>query len=389
MYTVNEFTKLIEPKPIKKVFQTKLVTELVKVTLDNGEWFECTPEHLLMLRDGQFAQAQTLGPGTSLMPLYTKISDKGLVGYRLFYEPEEDRWHYEHRRFCLDKLEKGMLVHHANFNKLDNTPTKLQGMSKAKHRMIHNNATQDYCKNAQSVKDWHMKMKDSEEYAARSQKLRDVMLAKRSKELQDKLDAKQDRISRIENYYGVVWSELSVNEQNSYSNKFYKVEDPEGTARRYREARKKVDSKSEQQRRATLSKVMSSMRWYTNGIDNIYVKPDAQIPEGYYLGRSVNSRKNHKIVSVETIHKCCKVYDLEIVDNHNFALAAGVFVHNSKDCADALCGSIWTLVKEAPVNTPPPTKVSSAIAAVNGRYGGSSNRKAPSALSAIGGIRRY
>ena len=28
-------------------------------------------------------------------------------------------------------------------------------------------------------------------------------------------------------------------------------------------------------------------------------------------------------------------------DNHNFALKAGVFVHNSKDSADALCGAIW------------------------------------------------
>ena len=52
--------------------------------------------------------------------------------------------------------------------------------------------------------------------------------------------------------------------------------------------------------------------------------------------------KNHKIISIEYITKPCKVYDLEIEDNHNFALATGVFVHNShKDIGDAVAGSIW------------------------------------------------
>ena len=52
--------------------------------------------------------------------------------------------------------------------------------------------------------------------------------------------------------------------------------------------------------------------------------------------------KNHKIVSIERITKPCRVFDLEIVDNHNFALAAGVIVHNShKDISDSVCGSIW------------------------------------------------
>lgn len=41
---------------------------------------------------------------------------------------------------------------------------------------------------------------------------------------------------------------------------------------------------------------------------------------------------------IEFITKQCSVYDLEIEDNHNFSLDAGVIVHNSsKDVADALC----------------------------------------------------
>lgn len=41
------------------------------------------------------------------------------------------------------------------------------------------------------------------------------------------------------------------------------------------------------------------------------------------------------------------MYDLTIKDNHNFALDVGVFVHNSKDIVDSLCGSVYTASKYA------------------------------------------
>ena len=40
------------------------------------------------------------------------------------------------------------------------------------------------------------------------------------------------------------------------------------------------------------------------------------------------------------------VYDLTVPMTENFALAAGPFVHNSKDCADALAGVLWTLSQQ-------------------------------------------
>lgn len=38
---------------------------------------------------------------------------------------------------------------------------------------------------------------------------------------------------------------------------------------------------------------------------------------------------NHKIKRIEKVHKTMDVYDIEIPNTHNFALATGVFVHNS------------------------------------------------------------
>ncbi|MDI6758679.1 MAG: DNA gyrase subunit A [Candidatus Omnitrophota bacterium] len=41
--------------------------------------------------------------------------------------------------------------------------------------------------------------------------------------------------------------------------------------------------------------------------------------------------RNHKVKKIEFIKKCEDVYDLTIENTHNFALASGVFVHNSVD----------------------------------------------------------
>ena len=41
------------------------------------------------------------------------------------------------------------------------------------------------------------------------------------------------------------------------------------------------------------------------------------------------------------------MFDLTIANNHNFALDAGVFVHNSKDEADAVCGAIYNASQHA------------------------------------------
>lgn len=49
---------------------------------------------------------------------------------------------------------------------------------------------------------------------------------------------------------------------------------------------------------------------------------------------------NHKVVAVRPAGRA-DVYDLTVEGTHNFALDAGVFVHNSKDLADALSGVVY------------------------------------------------
>lgn len=139
VYTVNEKTKQIEAKKIKDVWFTGYRKDLYKITLDNNEEMICTSNHPFMLRNGDYKDAKDLQEGESLMPLYTKVSDKGLVGYRMCYNPFTQTWFYEHRQFCKNiKHIKGYVVHHENYNKLDNRPSNLNCITISLHRYIHN-----------------------------------------------------------------------------------------------------------------------------------------------------------------------------------------------------------------------------------------------------------
>jgi len=53
---------------------------------------------------------------------------------------------------------------------------------------------------------------------------------------------------------------------------------------------------------------------------------------------------NHIVLSVTPAGKA-DVYDFEVAEHHNFALTAGVFVHNSKDVSDALAGACFSCVE--------------------------------------------
>jgi hypothetical protein len=64
------------------------------------------------------------------------------------------------------------------------------------------------------------------------------------------------------------------------------------------------------------------------------------IPYGY-----VTHQYNHKIVSIEFVYgKNVPVYDIEVPETNNFALTAGIFVHNSKDVSDAVAGAVHNVL---------------------------------------------
>ena len=61
-------------------------------------------------------------------------------------------------------------------------------------------------------------------------------------------------------------------------------------------------------------------------------KDDSLMPL-YEREINIIPRNNHKIIKIEKLTEKIDVYDIEVPDTHNFALASGVFVHNSAKMA--------------------------------------------------------
>ena len=120
---------------------TKKDAEVFEVMLDNSQTIKCTGDHPFLMRDGTFKEASLLVEGDSLMPLYKRISEKGLKGRPMMYQPETDSWHYTHREiFKLhtgQKGKRGFVLHHININKFDNRPCNLVFLKRKEHDLYH------------------------------------------------------------------------------------------------------------------------------------------------------------------------------------------------------------------------------------------------------------
>lgn len=429
VYTINLESKNIEAKPIENAFQSGISNSLVKITLDNGQEIRCTPEHRIMLRNGSYIQAQQLIPGDSVMPLYQKIADKGLSGYRLIFDPFRNKWHFEHRLFAEEIYDERYLVHHKNCNKLDNNPNNLIWMSKKSHQQIHAelqtgaHSPEAEQKRSNSIKKVHEEAKKSEtgilryyhnskeEYQQKilKDKQRNEYIKERTEEINrlfnvdfnslpdsdkrrclsmyrayksgknsqltlDRLSSKEKKLNEINFskeaclYYGQNYDNLTPSERHGFVIKYLNDTIPgykENIAKKV--SQKHADGKYEKAKKALAdcnrkSHERALQKFYESDkykkicdIERIFnvnyneLSYHEKLSYGHKYSNMVKKGyiTNHKIVSIEFINVQEPVYDLTIKDNPNFALSAGIFVHNSKDQADALCGALYTASKFA------------------------------------------
>ena len=377
VYTFNEKTLKIEPKLIKNVWFTGYRKDLYKITLDNGAVIICTSNHPFMLREGSYKSAENLQVNEALMPLYTKISNKGLKGYRMYYEPMECRWHYEHTNFDLirqNNYTKGNVTHHANYNKLDNKPTNLKYITKQRHRYIHNRNQflEERLKRSESIKNWHKLNKDSVLYKQRTKKTIDS-LKKYNLENKTKILAVRQNID-YNNFSEEAKLRMNHKGYIKYTNGYKSIllpPDLDPPANYYRPISNTRINRGKQILRLKQSKLIHA---FQKNIKYKHKKLCNLNKRLYQIGKKLDKLtyndfnkfvyKNHKILKIEKLDKYEKVYDIEVEDNHNFALDAGIFVHNSvkiledgtkvksvgKDISDSLGGAIYNAILSVDVN---------------------------------------
>ena len=132
---------------IKNVRRTKKNTEVIKLTLDNGEEIICTPDHKFMLRDGSYKQAQFLEKQDSLMPFHKRFSKMGgritIDGYEMVWDQNKN-WIFTHMLADEYNLlngvyeeDQGSYRHHIDFSKLNNNPDNIIRLNKEDHLRAH------------------------------------------------------------------------------------------------------------------------------------------------------------------------------------------------------------------------------------------------------------
>ena len=282
---------------------TQSDAEVVRVTLDNGEVITCTPDHRFMLRDGTYKPAAALAPEDPLMPLYRKLSNMSepgitIAGYEMAWDPRSKVWLFTHiladwyNRWNGEYSEAdGDHCHHHDFNKLNNNPTNVVRLPAEEHLALHRNhigRTLHRPEVIRKCRDVHR----SEEFRA--------MMSERMKQA----DTRQT---------------LSENAQAQWQDEAYKTYMVE----RWREfytGPEEFDLDAYQTYRLTTR-------------DKSLLRFD-RFCQRYFEGDTARAlaavaNHNHRVVAVERLSERVAVYDIEVPNSHNFALASGIFVHNS------------------------------------------------------------
>ena len=361
-YTVNSLG-LVSIAEIKNPRLTIKNAELVKLVLDNGEEIKCTPNHLFMLRNGQYKEVKDLSPRESLMPLYQRLSEKtdrlNREGYRLVYQPKSDNWvpvhhladnyNLTHKKY---KKSAGRVRHHLDFNKLNNNPDNILRLQWGDHWKIHylhasnqhkdpeyrskiaegrskywanagNKAKKAKEMSARNVKNWQ-----DENYRMGMSKILSEVNKKyiaehpeKRIELSSRLTQTLKRQWQNADYRALMHKKIVKGNKNHITNKTGKL--------KFLNICKEVLNKYGTLNNSYYEKIRKEIypygaatMWDTGLAKYFQNNPDL-------IRQEING--NHRVLKIEKLKKREDVYDLTIENSHNFALAAGVFVHNSID----------------------------------------------------------
>ncbi|MCR4308388.1 MAG: hypothetical protein NUV80_07605, partial [Candidatus Berkelbacteria bacterium] len=361
-FTVNN-SGLISIAEILKPRLTQTQAELIEVRLDNGARIRCTPNHRFMLRDGSYKEARDLTTGQSLMPLYQKLSTEEdrlkRKGYRLIYQNKTQTWvpaHHMADNYNLTQgiysKSRGRVRHHVDFNKLNNNPDNILRVEWGDHWEIHYQHATELHKD----EEYRQKIaigraafwsdpKNRKEYGARlsernlknwqdpayQEKMRLFLSAvnkefvknhpEKRLELATRGSKTLKRLWQVPEYRQIFHEKIVASNKRRLTNltgksKFLNI------CRAVLNDKKPLNKELYEKKRTELYNYGGATKWEI-GL-NKYYDNDPNL-----VLHSIN--QNHKVISIKVLAEREDVFDLTIEGSHNFALASGIFVHNSMD----------------------------------------------------------
>jgi len=307
--------------------------KLVAVRLDNGEKIRCTPDHKFMLRDGSYMEAQDLYPGVSLMPLMRYEAR----GYEMTYCPKRGCLAGTHRMADAWNLRNGVYAkrknqhrHHRDHDRRNNNPYNIKRMSASKHIRMHNAEkfsdpgymefhTSQIKKGlskyiANNPEKWLAAQRQKrvdfwqEEQYAES---RERMLKKRNKTLssaEHRQGCRDRMLARIKS--AALKGEVAFERRSGEDHHNHRGD---LTDKRVMRAFKEIGT------------VVGAADFLNVSKQTLYRRFEDLITKAQQKGYLAC---NHKVLSVTRLKKRRDVYCVTVPNTHNFALEAGVFVHN-------------------------------------------------------------
>ncbi|MEK7506004.1 MAG: DNA topoisomerase (ATP-hydrolyzing) subunit B [Patescibacteria group bacterium] len=342
--------------PITNPRITKKNAEAIKVILDNDEELICTPDHRFMLADGSYEEAQNLQKTNSLMPLYRQYSKLGkritIDGYEMVFDPAEKRWIFTHLLSDKYNLENGKYSavsgyyrHHKDFNKLNNDPENIMRLSKEEHLSIHRKMAYLTLQRPDVIEKLRI-LRQKPEFRKKINELLDKSQRKYwSNEDNRKLQAERvksffvehpEKLKEYSELARIQWNDGNLLKWRSEKTKEqwtleFRAKRRNTYNETYREKAMRVLRDLYDRTGAISIEKYDEFRRKTN--DKSLLRFDT-ILNRFFEGRKERLfdaviHYNHKIIRIEKMSERIDVYDLEVPGTHNFALASGIFVHNS------------------------------------------------------------
>src|SRR3989304_7803824 len=195
-YSINPNTGEIVPGFITWAGVTRKNTQVVKITLDNGETITVTPDHKFPTKFNGKKEAKDLLIGESLWSFNKKFTPashdirKKRNDYEMIYDHLKNDWIFSHRMvanyFKETDQERSMVfnekysdcdkktIHHYNFDRFNNSPENLFWMNNKDHYEFHQNMSKEWSKIG--VEAWLNKYNNNENF--RNEVLKKLKIAR-------------------------------------------------------------------------------------------------------------------------------------------------------------------------------------------------------------------
>jgi dCTP deaminase len=319
---------------------------LREVVLDSGASVFCTPDHLFLMRDGRMVEADRLRPGDSLMPLYRQL----VRGYEVAYQPLNGHLYPTHRMADEWNVRHGIYLdvsgthrHHIDRDRRNNRPWNITRMEAGAHIRLHNAQTygEDF---------------DPDEHGAAIREALAVLM--QDSDWRERYSLSQrDRAMRFwhEEEYREVRARLLAQRQNTSdatreAHRQAMIERYRDPAERQRQAQLmrlawSKDDGSRRLRQAEVARAINIRPEITEEVVRAALDETGSVrgaarllacdrsvfrrfPGLMHAFRGIRRQRNHKVAALRPVRGTHDVYCLTVPEAGNFALEAGVFVHN-------------------------------------------------------------